>query len=921
MDAVVFEPNLAKRKEMISEFLSQSHIGSALCETLSFALLEWSQDVYNTQNSVSARQLHQIIRVIVDGPGEGDEEEEEEEEFDEYHMSLLSAMVELVFLDCSLSSQIAVVSNSAEVVLDILGAEMKDDDGDEISFLRGTSSPKKGDPEAEKKKAVARRRSIHVIETIKRAVEKGNGFDFLMDHVHGIVKCLDHLDHLGILDLASSSEDSKIVGKSLSKTMGIVMEDPGHAFLLINQLYRAAHLIKACSNVLSTGFLLELNATKDLLMDVRSKYLSGRRKPSNKQDKKSKRTKVGSGETKEGAENGGGGGGRGASEEVSPSYPLAVSPMEKAQPGILENLQRAANAGLEIVLGGLVWNILQPPIPVDPYPKCIKLLKGAASALEIIDSDSIPEKDVLRCSNQLTMLGNDQRIGTNPLFPVYLTIGGAGKASVDAVYGSYTALQYCGLESVRSFTSLLMEQVLGNMGEIREEEDMEETPLSNLWHFFAPKSFRRGSCNVDIVQSIDGSMSISGLALLSENRTKETGGHGENLSSIGLRTVCEYYLVRGSSADGAREASAIFADDVIKHIRAYVAVGQSHVLENTIAKRKGGLILDIQVNHPDFLYEDKQKLLSKILNANYLKGASVRVQGDPFRHLLEKAGQESLSAGKTDQIVSILVAQEHPKLGYVPVVKSIYLSYASAYGGRAKAIPVEAHSQVFIDEVSALTWHNWFDRTSYNASCADFVRSLSRSRALGIEGDGRNAEQLTSSLYTLKFFSKAFDSLTQLYVDTLRACIACQEAEGIAFLSKVIGAECYASISRILTSTMLLEAFLDGKSIHIDQLLTTDMHGEMLRRIRLVFEDLVESIKDTLDQDWSFPNRRPIQIFLHKSPEIKDTIMRGSFDFAASHVKSVLMWAIECSNYVSSGINISCGDQVTHIMDRLSQRT
>ena len=112
MDAVVFEPNLAKRKEMISEFLSQSHIGSALCETLSFALLEWSQDVYNTQNSVSARQLHQIIRVIVDGPGEGDEEEEEEEEFDEYHMSLLSAVVELVLLDCSLSSQIAVVSNS-----------------------------------------------------------------------------------------------------------------------------------------------------------------------------------------------------------------------------------------------------------------------------------------------------------------------------------------------------------------------------------------------------------------------------------------------------------------------------------------------------------------------------------------------------------------------------------------------------------------------------------------------------------------------------------------------------------------------------------------------------------------------------------------------------------------------------------------
>ncbi|QDZ24883.1 hypothetical protein HOP50_15g74260 [Chloropicon primus] len=906
MEAIVFEPNLAKRKDMMSEFMSLSEVRPALCEMLSYALLEWSQDVYNTQSSVSPNQVHQIMSAIVNGHSL---EEDAVEEFDEYHMSLLSAVVELVLFDCSLSSQLSVISNSAEVVLDILSAELQDSAGDEVSFLKETP------PEGEETKNAADARETEikkeVVDTMKKSVEKGKGFDYLMDHVKDIVNCLGQLDHLGILELVSSSDDSKIVRKSLSKTLDIVKENPRHAFLLMNQLYRASHLIKACSNVLSSGYFHELESTKRLLLDVRAKHLLARKKaPQHTRRKQGKHEKL-KDET-------------GASETNGPppmAYPLALSPMEKAQPGIIEDLRLAASSGLEVVLGGLVWHLSQPPVPLDPYPKSIKLLKGAASAFEMAGSASreFSARDISQAANQLAMLGNDiDRAETmNSLFPVYLTAGSFGGSSSDLAYGSYTALQYCRLESVRAFTSLLMEQVLIHMDE--NEGDLDGGPISNLWHFLHPISFRKGACNVDIVQSIDGSMSVGNL--LSPTQSAGEGGAAREGFGMGLPTVCEYYLIRGTSSESMKDASVVFAEDVIRHIRAYVSVGQSHVLENTEVKRKGGLILDIQVNHPDFLYEDKQKLLSGILNSNFLKSVRVQSHEDPFHKLLVKASYDNVSANQTAQIVSILVAQEHPTLGYVPVVKNIYLSYSNSMAVRCESLPVEAHSQVFIDEASALAWHNWFDLTSYTATCSDFIANLRQSKALGVEKDLRNAEQFTSSLYNLKFFTKAFDSLTQLYIDTLRACISCQELEGILFLGKVLGSDCYAGVSKIIANAILLQAFLDGKSIHLEQLLTTDMHGEMLRRIKIVLDELIRDMDDVLEQDWALPISRPIEVFLHKSSEIRDTIMRGSFDFAVSHVKSVLLWGIESSNYISSAIDISAKERVESILDGLSAAT
>ena len=909
MEAVVFEPNLARRKDVISDLLSRQEVGPALCETLSYALLEWSQDVYNTQSSVNPSQVHQIVRAIVEGHDPA-EDEDEEFDFDENHMSLLTAVVELVLLDSSLASQLSVIASSAEVVLDILSAGLKESAGDEVSFLMDADpaaqeqgNKPKGDKEIEDEI------KKEVVNTIKKKVVKGKGFDFLMDHVQDIARCLGQLDQLGILELASSSDDSKIVGKSLSKTLDIVKENPGHAFLLMNQLYRAAHLIKSCSNILSLGFFHELRSANDLLLDVRSKYLQGSKKaPSKRKHRRGEKVDQDKGSDETGK-------GEGRSEDEATTYPLALSPVERAQPGIIEDLQIAANSGLELVLGGLIWSLLQPPIPVDPYPKCIKLLKGAASALELNGKNHVgePETSVARAVNQLTMLGNDpdRAENVNPLFPVYLTRGTIGNTSSDVVYGSYTALQYCCLQSVSAFTSLLMEQILVDM----LNDDGDSAPSTHLWHFLGVVSFRRGTCNVDIVQSIDGSMSIGNL--MPSFRSGEA--EGKRSAGLGLQTVCEYYLVRGNSGESMKEASVLFAKDVISHIRAYVTVGQSHVLENTEARRKGGLILDIQVNHPDFLYEDKQKLLRGILDSDLLKGIDVESHEDPFHKLLEKASYRSLGTGKTAQILSILVAQEHPTLGYIPVVKSIYLSYSGSQLGRDEGIPAEAHSQVFIDEASALTWHNWFDQASYNACRSEFIGSISQSKALGVDRDTRNAEQFTSSLYNLRMFTKGFDSQTQLFVDMLRACVASQETDGVEFLGNVLGLECLERISGIMTSAIPLQAFLDGKSIHLQQLLTTDMHGEMLKRVKTVLEDLIEAMRGTVDQDWAKPISRPIEIFLHKSKDIKDTIMRGSFDFAVSHVRSVLVWGIESSNYISSAIGISARERLESILDTLAR--
>ena len=895
MDAVVFEPNLARRKDVISEFLSESDVRPALCETLSFALLEWSQDVYNTQGSVSSKQLNSIVEVIVNGPSK---EEDAIEEFDEYHMSLLSAVAELVLLDSSLSSQLTLISQSADVVIDVLFAELQDSAGvGDVSFLKDS-------------------------EEEDAPIEKGKGFEFVMDHVQEVVKCLGKLEKLGIVEIASSGADSQIVRDNLLETSKIVNKDPSHTFLLINQLCRASHLIKSCGNVLSSGFWHELTATKSLLTDLRSRYLSTKKR-THKHDKGSRRGrhKESSQAVKKGIEMETNGEAGDNDENHRMAYPIAVSSIEKAQPGIIENLQIAASSGLNTALGGLVWNLLQPPIPIDPYPKCIKILKGAASALEVSalragqPNSSSDKKNVFQVANQLVMLANDrhQIEHVNALFPVYLAGDIFGNSS-DAVYGSYTALQYCGIESVSTFVKLLMEQVLTDIQE--DDEEFSEVPSSSLWHLFGTRSFHRGTCKVDIVQSVDGSMSIDNLASILKARK---GGEIEfkNEMNVGIQTVREYYLIKGNSKESMRTAAEIFADDIIEHIRAFVVIGQSHVLENTDTRKKGGLILDIQVNHPDFMYKDKQKLLSRILSSYFLESASVQSHEDPFHRLLEKAAYSSISNGKTEQIVSILIAQEHPILGYVPVVKSIHLSYCDTVDVRVTSIPEEAHSQIFVDDVSALTWHNWFDKVSYPASCSEFIQHLTLSKSNSIERVNRNAQQLTSSLYTLRLFTKAYDSQTQLYMDTLRACTAVQDIRGIERIGKLLSSECYSSISKIMTSAILLEAFLDGKSIHIEQVLTTDMHGEMLKRLKLVLEGLIGNLKDILKQDWVYPLSRPIETFIHKSAHIKDTIMKGSFDYAVSHVKSVLMWGIECSNYISSAIEISSGEQVESILERI----
>ena len=116
----------------------------------------------------------------------------------------------------------------------------------------------------------------------------------------------------------------------------------------------------------------------------------------------------------------------------------------------------------------------------------------------------------------------------------------------------------------------------------------------------------------------------------------------------------------------------------------------------------------------------------------------------------------------------------------------------------------------------------------------------------------------------------------------LRACIATQNREGTRFLGKVLGTECYTSIGGVMASAILLEAFLDGKSVHIEQMLTTDAHGEMFQRIKLLLDGMVESLSRARRQDWASPLARPIDTFLQKSPDIKDTVMGGSFNFAGA---------------------------------------
>ncbi len=64
---------------------------------------------------------------------------------------------------------------------------------------------------------------------------------------------------------------------------------------------------------------------------------------------------------------------------------------------------------------------------------------------------------------------------------------------------------------------------------------------------------------------------------------------------------------------------------------------------------------------------------------------------------------------------------------------------------------------------SALTWHNWFGKESYAASCASFLGRLSQANFTDGEGEKGSGEQRTSSLYLLNSFTKAFDSQTQLY--------------------------------------------------------------------------------------------------------------------------------------------------------------
>ncbi len=151
----------------------------------------------------------------------------------------------------------------------------------------------------------------------------------------------------------------------------------------------------------------------------------------------------------------------------------------------------------------------------------------------------------------------------------------------------------------------------------------------------------------------------------------------------------------------------------------------------------------------------------------------------------------------------------------------------------------------------------------------------------------------------------------------LRACIATQNREGTQFLGKVLSTECYTSIGGVMASAMLLEAFLDGKSVHIEQMLTTDAHGEMFRRIKLLLEGLVGSMSRAREQDWAAPLARPIDAFLQKAGDVKDTVMSGSFNFAVTHVKNVLMWGIECSNYVSSALEISSGERLEAILHDL----
>ena len=101
-------------------------------------------------------------------------------------------------------------------------------------------------------------------------------------------------------------------------------------------------------------------------------------------------------------------------------------------------------------------------------------------------------------------------------------------------------------------------------------------------------------------------------------------------------------------------------------------------------------------------------------------------------------------------------------------------------------------------------------------------------------------------------------------------------------------------------------------------MLTTDMHGEMLGRIKLVLEGMVKELKEVIRKDWASPIGRPIEVFLKNSEKIKSRILKGSFEFAVSHVKSVLLWGIECSNYISSAVDISTAEQIQDILERLS---
>ena len=898
MDAAFFEPYLAKKKETIVRCLSSGDVPSTLLEMLSFSLLEWSQEAHNNGSMFDAELLQSdLVEAYKARPKK-----------DAQDSGKLAMLPELVLLDSSIACQILSMAKSVDLFADVIRFDSLASDAESSA-----ASGKAGNSLSQMK------------EDIQKKDGEMHAVKVYLSQIAWIINYLESMEKCGISEVATSSEYLAHLKDILRRAIIPLQGNAKRITYLLDELYGISHAMKSCANVLLSGMLCELvSSTKEIAavkqeekdrVDLGKKgskiadKQTTNRAPKDATEESRALSKRPPDEAEEGRDR---------------SFPTVLAAMQSIEPSLLPMIDSVARAGIEVALGGIIWEVTQPPVALDPYPKSLRLMKAAGASLSIFlanavsgpkDSDAMLA-DFRDRGNQLLMATTLDSAGSKnvaSVLPVYAATDPVHDEPC-VVFGSYAALQYCHMESVTAMAKVIRIQSNGEGG------DEGGTPYAAnadaLWNMEKVRTLHTGTCAIDVVQALDGAMTLQKLSSTHTTNGMRTG-RAPLSSNLGMHVVNEYYLATALTDDAREMEDAVtaFALDVIMWISSSSNNEQSHVLKD--ASRKGkvtALVLDIEINHVAFLQHKKERLLENILSSNFMQSATVQSESDPFRRNLQEAAMQILLERRDEPVIYVLIAQPHDEEGYVPLVKAVHLKYRSSKGGRPRRLPIEAHSQVFLDEASANVWHNWHAQESrgipYMASCA---RLFEDSSAL----DKLQKYTFLKSLSSMESMSKAIDWMTGRRMDLLRACIAAQDVRGVAVMSKELCLPHHAFLIALCNKAMLMMAFLRGDSIAISELMHSDLHDTILERLLAVFKSMVADLTAVVAQDWAAPVGQPLKAFLSSREEIERKLKQGSFQIVLDHVRSVLFFCLECAAYLSAGVEACLRPEMNKVIEKL----